>query len=223
MKPISRILHFIYRSIVKLSLQVNYDFQTWHETELPKGPKLFCSNHFSSSDVHFVTTLMKDPLHVVIGPGFGIPIVKRFLAATEQIRALTPDDRKKVVATAASYLKKGDSVYIFPEGKLNTQQELVMFRPGVARIYLANPVPIIPIGLIAPRRRVKDKHSKTAGRNMIVVSKNYYANVGKPMEFPMALEIAKTDQKSAEKLICDALTLEVSRLIAEIKNEKFWS
>ncbi|MFA6784851.1 MAG: 1-acyl-sn-glycerol-3-phosphate acyltransferase, partial [Sphaerochaeta sp.] len=71
MKPISRILHSIYRSVVKLSLQVNYDFQTWQEADLPSGPKLFCSNHFSSSDVHFVTTLMKDPLHVVIGPGFG--------------------------------------------------------------------------------------------------------------------------------------------------------
>ena len=223
MKPISRILHSIYRSVVKLSLQVNYDFQTWQEADLPSGPKLFCSNHFSSSDVHFVTTLMKDPLHVVIGPGFGLPVVKRFLSMTEQIRALTPDDRKKVVQVAADYLKKGDSVYIFPEGKLNTQEKLVVFRPGIARIYLANPVPIIPIGLIAPRRRVRDKLSKAAGRNMTVVSKNYYANIGKPMEFPMALEIAKTDVNVAEKMICDALTFEVSRLITEIKTEKFWS
>jgi 1-acyl-sn-glycerol-3-phosphate acyltransferase len=208
---------------VKLSLQLNYDFQTWQEEPLPSGPKIFCSNHFSSSDVHFVTTLMRDPLHVVIGPGFGIPVVGRFLHWTEQVKALTPEDRKKVVEVAVSYLKEGDSVYIFPEGRLNMQQELDVFRPGIARMYLKNPVPIIPIGLIAPKRRVKDKRSKTAGRQMTVVSRNYYANIGKPMEFPRAIELAKTDQKQAEQEICSALKEQVLSLINEIKTEKFWS
>lgn len=223
MKKISFCLHAIYRTIVKLVLQLNYDFQTWQEESLPPGAKLFCSNHFSSSDVHFVTTLMKDPLHVVIGPGFGIPIVGAFLGWTEQIRALTPEDRRAVVPTAASYLEKGESVYIFPEGRLNTQRQLDLFRPGVARIYLAKPVPIIPIGLLAPRRRVRRKPSKTAGRSMTVVSRNYYANIGKPMEFPQAIELAKSDPAAAEQMICSLLAIEVSRLIEEIKTEKFWS
>lgn len=223
MKPLSHCLHGIYRKIVKLSLQLNYDFQTWQETPLPDGPKLFCSNHFSSSDVHFVTTLMDDPLHVVIGPGFGIPVVGRFLGWTEQIRALTPEDRKKVVSESVRYLNSGDSVYIFPEGRLNTQQTLDVFRPGIARIYLEHPVPIIPIGLIAPKRRVRDKQSKTAGRKMTVVSRNYYANIGKPMEFPEAIEVAGTDRKLAEQMICDELKKTVSRLIEEIKTDKFWS
>lgn len=223
MKKISYCLHSIYRTVVKAILQVNYDFQTWQEESLPPGPKIFCSNHFSSSDVHFVTTLMKDPLHMVIGPGFGIPVVGSFLGWTEQIRALTPSDRKKVVSKAAAYLAEGDSVYIFPEGELNTQRQLALFRPGVARIYLKHPVPIIPIGLLAPRRRVKNKRSKTAGRSMTVVSRNYYANIGKPIEFPEAIELAKTDHIAAEKMICSLLTVEVSRLIEEIKTEKFWS
>ena len=166
---------------------------------------------------------MKDPLHVVIGPGFGIPVVGSFLGWTEQVKALTTEDRKKVVDVAVSYLKEGDSIYIFPEGRLNTQRELDVFRPGIARMYLKNPVPIIPIGLIAPKRRVRYKHSKTAGRQMTVVSRNYYANIGSPMEFPEALELAKTDQKQAEQLICTALKEQVSRLITEIKTDKFWS
>ncbi len=204
-------------------LQLNYDFQTWQEEELPPGAKIFCSNHFSSSDVHFVTTLMKDPLHVVIGPGFGIPIVGSFLGWTKQIRALTSEDRKSVVHEAASYLQQGESVYIFPEGGLSPQNQLSLFRPGVARIYLEHPVPIVPIGLIAPQRRVKNKRSKTARRSMTVVSRNYYANIGKSMEFPEAIELAKTDQKAAEQMICSQLTVEVSRLIEEIKTDKFWS
>ncbi|MFA6844309.1 MAG: lysophospholipid acyltransferase family protein [Sphaerochaetaceae bacterium] len=223
MKALAKVLHHVYRFVVKTILQISYDFCVWQEEELPSGPKIFCSNHFSSSDVHFVTTLMKDNLHMVIGRAYGIPVIRRFLQATEQIKALTPQDKRQVVGRAVRYLEKGDSVYIFPEGMLNTQSELMTFRPGIAKMYLRNPVPIIPIGLIAPKRRVRYKFSMTARRDMTVVSRNYYANIGRPMEFPQALEIAKTDQKEAEKIICVALSTEVQRLIDDIKNNKFWS
>lgn len=43
------------------------------------------------------------------------------------------------------------------------------------------------------------------------------------MEFPEAIELAKTDREGAEQLICSLLTVEVSRLIDEIKTDKFWS
>lgn len=160
---------------------------------------------------------------MVIGPGFGIPVVGSFLHWTEQIPALTPEDKHQVVDTAVRYLKDGDSVYIFPEGRLNTIEQLDTFRAGLARIYLKNPVPVVPIGLIAPKRRVRRKQSQVAGREMTVVSKNYYANIGTPMEFPEALEIAKTDQKKAEDMIMEAIKQEVSHLIDDIKTNKFWS
>lgn len=222
-KPLAKILNRCYRSVVKVMLHLNYDFFVWQEEPLPKGPKILCSNHFSSSDVHFVTTLTNDDLHMVIGRAYGIPIVRHFLKWTEQIKALTPDDRKHVVSEAVRYLEKGDSVYIFPEGKLNLQGKLETFHAGVARIYLRNPVPVVPIGLIAPRRRVKYKFSLAAGRDMTVVSKNYYANIGRALQFPQALEMAKTDPKKAEDMICRELEAQVSRLVDDIKETKFWS
>jgi len=216
-------LHRTYRRVVKIILALSYDFQTWQECELPPGPKIFCSNHFSSSDVHFVTTLSDDIMHIVIGPGFGIPVVGSFLGWTEQIRALTKEDRKAVVATAVSYLKKGESVYIFPEGALNTQETLMAFKRGIAEIYLAYPCPVIPIGLIAPKRRVRSKVSRAAGRTMTVVSRNYYANMGKPMEFNAALSLAEVDRDKACQVILDELSIRIDALIQEIKTDKFWS
>lgn len=216
-------LHRTYRRIVKIILALSYDFQTWQEAELPPGPKIFCSNHFSSSDVHFVTTLMDDVLHIVIGPGFGIPLVGIFLGWTEQIRALTKEDRSKVVEQAVYYLQKGESVYIFPEGGLNTQEQLIAFRRGIAEIYLACPCPVIPIGLIAPKRRVRSKSSRTAGRTMTVVSRNYYANIGKPMAFKSSLACATEDRSKACRMILDELGIRIDSLIQEIKTEKFWS
>jgi len=219
----AKILHNIYKSIVKILLNINYDFCVWKEDEYPEGPKIFCSNHFSSSDVHFVSTLSQDPLHIVIGPGFSIKYVKNFLSWTEQIPALTYDDKKAVVQTAVKYLKNGDNIYIFPEGRLNTQEDLDIFRAGIARVYLAYPVPIIPIGLIAPKRRVRDKHSPAAKRKVTVVNKNYYANIGKALYFKEEEEIAKTDPKLAESMILDKLRQKISFLINDVKTNKFWS
>ena len=223
MKPLSLFLHRIYRTVVKVGLALNYDFFTWQEEALPKGPKIFCSNHFSSSDVHFVTTLTDEPLHMVIGPAFGIPVIGSFLGWTEQIKALSKEDRRHVVSQAVSYLKKGDSIYIFPEGGLNTQEEMMPFKQGIAEMYLSYPVPIVPIGLIAPRRRVRNKISKTARREMRVVSRNYYANIGKVMEFPEALEVAKVDRVAAREMILTELRETIDSLIVEIKTDKFWS
>ncbi len=222
-KLTARILHRVYRTIIKVVLQASYDFQVWREGDLPSGPKIYCSNHFSSSDAHFVTTLMPEPLHMVIGPGFSLPIVKNFLTWTEQIPAYTKKQKQNVVARAVSALQEGDSIYIFPEGGLNTVEELISFRPGVARIYLEHPCPIVPIGLIAPKRRLRKKKNHVVNHAMTVVSRNYYANIGQPMEFPEALELAKTDRKAAEDLIILHLKEQISFLVSDIKNNKFWS
>jgi len=205
-----------------LSLAV--DFSVWHESELPEGPKIFVSNHFSSSDAHFVTTLMKDNLHMVIGPGFNIPIARWYLNATEQIPANTKENRKSVVEKAVKYLNEGDSVYIFPEGMLNTGKDLLEFKKGAARIYLqSGGVPIIPIGLIAPMRRIKKKNSALARHVMTVVSRNYYANIGSRMDFPEELELYRTDPAKAEEMITEKIKARVQSLIDDIKDNKFWS
>jgi hypothetical protein len=97
------------------------------------------------------------------------------------------------------------------------------FKRGIAEIYLSHPCPVIPIGLIAPKRRVRNKMSRTAGRTMTVVSRNYYANIGKPMEFKAALSLAEVDRDKACQSILDELGIRIEALIREIKTDKFWS
>lgn len=161
---------------------------------------------------------------MIIGPAFEVPLLKHYLKWCEQIPAATKEQRATVIDNAVNYLKKGDSIYIFPEGRLNTGKELLEFKRGLARIYLEYPVPIIPIGLVSPIRRIKHKkHNNFVGHSMTVVSRNYYANIGKPMEFDEELELAKTDKQAAENLIMEKVKLRVEELIDDIKNEKFWS
>lgn len=219
----AKFLHSVYRKAVKIFLSIRFDFQTWFSCPLPKGPKIFVSNHFSSSDAHFVTTIMKDDIHMVIGPAFNVPLLKTYLRLADQIPANTKENRSKVVSSAKKYIEAGDSIYIFPEGMLNTGTELFEFKKGVARIYLETGVPVIPIGLIAPMRRIKKKDSSFVGHEMTVVSKNYYANIGDPMTFEEERKLALTDRSKAEEIITEKIKKEVEFLINDIKMNKFWS
>lgn len=223
MKALPRFLHGIYRIAVRIFLSTSCDFCVWEEEELPAGPKIFVSNHFSSSDAHFVTTLMKDPLHMVIGPGFNVRFIRPYLKWTQQIPANTKETRAKVVSRARDYLEDGDSVYIFPEGRLNTGTEMLEFKKGAARIYLETGCPVIPVGLIAPMRRMHVKKKNITGHAMTVVSKNYYANIGKAMTFEEERILALTDRQKAEEIITEKIKEKVQFLIDDIKENRFWS
>jgi 1-acyl-sn-glycerol-3-phosphate acyltransferase len=213
----------VIRFAFKLRLSLAFDFVSWGEEHIPEGPKLFCSNHFSSSDPFFAMALLREPVHMVIGTAYGFPVVPFFLDRGEQINAYG-EHRKTVVAEAVKYLKKGESVYIFPEGDLNDQTELRKFYHGLARIYLTYPVPIVPIGLVAPRRNVREKEKllgETFNHRLVVTSKNYYANVGKPLRYP-ELECMEDRARAEAELTAD-VRARIAELIRDIKEHKFWS
>ena len=173
---------------IKIYLTAFLEFKVWGKENIPKGPKIFCSNHFSSTDPFYMITIMDEPIHMIIGPGFSVPFFKHVLKIGKQINALH-ENRNKVIPTAIDYLKKNESIYIFPEGDLNDQKILRSFYSGMARIYLSHPVPIIPIGIISPIRYVKEKEKnikigETVYRTFTVLTGKFYANIGKPLRFP---------------------------------------
>lgn len=194
------------------------EFRVWGKNNIPKGPKIFCANHFSSTDPFFVITLMNEPVHMVIGPGFNVPFFRSILKQGEQINAM-PENRKMVVPTAVQYLKKGESIFIFPEGDLNNQDSLRRFFHGMAKIYKEYPCPVIPIGIIAPKRYVKEKDKnitieETTYRTLTVMTGKYYANIGKPLLF--------SDKEGVEG-ITEKIRDEIQFLIDDLKLNKFWS
>ena len=212
-----RIYNFIKKGI-KVYLNIFLEFRVWGVENIPDGPKIFCSNHFSSTDPFFMITVMDEPVHMVIGPGFSVPVFRHILKAGEQINAL-PERRKFVISEAVEYLKKGESIYIFPEGDLNDQVSFREFYHGMAKIYLTHPCPIIPIGVVSPIRYVKeiDKNRKigeTTFRTLAVMSGKYYTNIGDPLSF-------KPHVTARE--ITDTVKENIKYLIEDIKTNKFWS
>ena len=47
----------------------------------------------------------------------------------------------------SAYLRAGEVVCIFPEGKLTTDGEMDVFRAGITRILENDPVPVVPLAL----------------------------------------------------------------------------
>ncbi|MBN2511009.1 MAG: 1-acyl-sn-glycerol-3-phosphate acyltransferase [Spirochaetales bacterium] len=225
---VKKIIYKTIQTAIKLQLNLFYDFRVWGAENIPPGPKIYCSNHFSSSDPGFVITLMKEPVHMVIGSAFGIPVLNSILSMGEQINAYSEEDRRLVVPRAVEFLKKGESVYIFPEGDLNDQLSLKRFYLGLAKVYMACPVPVIPIGLISPRRNVEDKDitvKEVLYHQLRVVSRNYYANIGPPVDFPESVldpRDAEYEKKRAIE-ITDLVKARIEELILDIRHTKFWS
>jgi 1-acyl-sn-glycerol-3-phosphate acyltransferase len=54
---------------------------------------------------------------------------------------------EKAFTRIAQYLKNGELVCIFPEGKLTADGEMNEFRGGLTRILEETPVPVIPLAL----------------------------------------------------------------------------
>jgi 1-acyl-sn-glycerol-3-phosphate acyltransferase len=221
-----RIGYHIVRGLTKAYLKTFNEFQVWGEENIPEGPKIFCSNHFSAADPFFAITLMKEPVHMVIGPGFTVPFFKHILKAGEQINA-TPEHRKDVITKAVEYLDKGESVYIFPEGELNNQLELRQFYLGLARIYHQRQVPIVPIGLVAPRRHVKwsePVEGKMQNETLLFAFKKYYANIGQALDLRGELASAPlADGREADERVTAKVRDRIEALIVDIKLNKFWS
>lgn len=116
---------------------------------IPPGPKIYVTNHISSTDPYWILPEYPEPVHVVVGPGYSFAPARWLLDRFEQINAM-PQHRKSVVDQAARYLARGEAVYNAPEGDLRPPFSLGQFYPGVARIYRRTRVPIIPIALAAP-------------------------------------------------------------------------
>ncbi len=225
MNWIVRSVYYSIRFLIMTFIRLFLEFKVWGRENIPrKGPRIYCSNHFSSTDPFFAITLMKEPVHMVIGPAFKIPFIRRFLKTGQQINAL-PEFRHQVIEKAAGFLKKGGSVYIFPEGELNNQEEFLKFYSGVGMIYLKRPCPIVPIGILSPRRHVRGvraavKKGKTLNRSLTVIFGKYFANIGKPMRFHELEKAA--DPKKAAARITGKLKRVIEKLVRDIKTDKFW-
>jgi 1-acyl-sn-glycerol-3-phosphate acyltransferase len=122
---------------------------------LPKGPKIIAANHPNATDsFHLVPVLNETPHFLMRSVLFSKPIVGWLLNQTGQIEVNTAG--KRSFEQACTLLRDGQTIVIYPEGRLNPEYEKMRVKSGAVRMSLIAGVPIIPLGIYVPPEHVKN-------------------------------------------------------------------
>ncbi|MBI4718477.1 MAG: 1-acyl-sn-glycerol-3-phosphate acyltransferase [Planctomycetes bacterium] len=218
-----RLLHSAMVLSIKAYQRLFLDLRVWGRENIPAGPKIYITNHITAFDSFWVLPVFPELVHIVIGPGYHQRVTARLLDAYEQINAM-PAHRHLVVPRAVEFLRRGEAVYLAPEGDLQPLFQLGRFYPGVARIYRQARVPIVPIALVAPKRGMREYPRQATvieGRvyRMVRVMRGPFCiNIGAPCR-PEPPEGSESEQ---DEHVLSELRAQMTRLIEEVRLSRFW-
>ena len=117
-----------------------------------EGPAVLVCNHVSFVDALLIGGAVRRPVRFVMYYKiYNLPVLN-FIFRTAGTVPIAGRNEDLLIYDAAfrkiaEYLRNGELVCIFPEGKLTADGELDEFRSGVERILEENPVPVIPMAL----------------------------------------------------------------------------
>jgi 1-acyl-sn-glycerol-3-phosphate acyltransferase len=134
--------------------------------ELPHlpGPKIIAGNHPNATDGFHFPFVFREKLHFFIqGNIFSVPFFGWLLEKSDQI-PVHPDLKKAALDRACSLLKSGQTVVIFPEGRLNPDNQPVKAGVGAVWMSLMTGAAIIPVGLFVPEEYVRNLVVRIKGR-----------------------------------------------------------
>lgn len=144
--PLSPLQAFFWR-LASLIVKFQWRAELPEKLPLPEGQgAIIISNHRSSIDPFFIQVLTKRKVHTMVAreycehPAFG-PLLK----ICEVIPVSRGGIDTAATKTAIRFASAGELVGMFPEGRINMTDELLLpGRPGVALIALKAKVPILP-------------------------------------------------------------------------------
>ena len=117
-----------------------------------EGAALLVCNHVSFVDALLIGGAVRRPIRFVMYYKiYNLPVLNFIFrtAGTIPIAGRGEDEAiyERAFKKIAEYLKDGELVCIFPEGKLTTDGQINEFKAGVTRILEQTPVPVIPMAL----------------------------------------------------------------------------
>ncbi len=117
-----------------------------------EGPALLVCNHVSFVDALLIGGAVRRPIRFVMYYKiYRLPVLNFIFRTAGAIPIAGRSEDLEIYERAfrkiAEYLKEGELVCIFPEGKLTTDGEINEFKGGMTRVLEETPVPVIPLAL----------------------------------------------------------------------------
>ncbi|WP_028241289.1 MFS transporter [Stutzerimonas azotifigens] len=116
------------------------------------GPAVLVCNHVSYVDALLIGGAVRRPVRFVMYYRiYQLPVLNFVFRTAGAVPIAGRDEDletfRRAFERVSEYLRAGELVCIFPEGRLTGDGELNEFRGGVERILQDNPVPVIPMAL----------------------------------------------------------------------------
>lgn len=144
---------FSMRFLIWLLSHSLYRVEHRHLDRIPdEGAALLVCNHVSFVDALLIGGAVRRPIRfVTYYKIYNLPVLNFIFRTAGAIPIAGRNEDLLIYDQAfkkiAEYLKNGELVCIFPEGKLTTDGELNEFKGGLTRVLEDSPVPVIPLAL----------------------------------------------------------------------------
>lgn len=144
---------FLMRFMVWILVNVVYRLRTEGLDRIPEqGPVLVVCNHVSLMDALVVSGCCRRPIRFVMDYQiFKNPLLNFVFHTAGAIPIASARENPEILQRAyqrvADYLRDGEVVGIFPEGRLTPDGEIGPFKSGIERILKQTPVPVVPMAL----------------------------------------------------------------------------
>ena len=163
-------LYTCVRGAIKTYARLMLDLDVaWHE-EPASGAKIIAPNHPTIIDPFLVAALFPGEPRVLIEEAiFNVPVGGTLLRLMEHVPVVA-DHGRIAYETAKWLLAEGQTVIIFPEGRLSSPHGgLMPPHTGVARLALESGAPVIPLGIHLDRSRVHTAETKISGKSELAM------------------------------------------------------
>ncbi len=144
---------FLMRFLVWLLTSLAYRIERRGLDKIPAdGPVLLVCNHVSFIDALIIAGSCRRPIRFVMEHAiYRLPLI-HFICRVAGAIPIAPRHEAPEIYDAAfqrigDYLRQGEPVLIFPEGRLTGDGVMGEFKGGVMRVLEENPVPVVPLAL----------------------------------------------------------------------------
>jgi fatty-acyl-CoA synthase len=123
------------------------------------GAKIYASNHTSYFDVLPLMLGLGVPYRFVAKMEVsGMPFIGTFLKQMGHLKfdRTDPESRLRQAQEIEEFLRRGESVFVFPEGTFTEEDGVRPFQLGAFKAAVATGAPIIPISLAGTRKFLRD-------------------------------------------------------------------
>lgn len=150
-----RVHHMIAQIWATMAIFPFYRFEFEGLENLPPGdaPAVYVSNHQSFLDTYTLLTLGRSFKFISKRSIFVIPIIgwAMFLMGVIPLRRMDRRSQLECLKSCMDYVRKGASVFFFPEGTRSKDGKLGAFKRGAFTVAAKTEAPVVPITLLGTR------------------------------------------------------------------------